>query len=103
MIAIQIAHIIADFMVFLELTDDEILDSDNAVEMLEQLGNDLQALDKGFLRELVNVFAVIAEEYSGGAQEVVRNIAHSFYLEEVLASDDRRDRRSWTPCAIASH
>ncbi|WP_374943054.1 hypothetical protein [Sphingomonas sp.] len=56
--------------------------------MMEALGADLEALEKGFLRELVDAFAAIAAEYSGEAQEVVRNIAHSFYLEEALAADD---------------
>jgi hypothetical protein len=31
---------------------------------------------------------MIAVEYSGEAQEVVRNIVHSIYLEEALAADD---------------
>ncbi|MBB5710434.1 Ethanolamine utilization protein EutJ (predicted chaperonin) [Sphingomonas xinjiangensis] len=79
---------IAHYMIFLDLTDDDVLDPDAAVQMMEQLGSDLEALDKGFLRELIDAFAVITPEYSGEAQEVVRNIAHSFYLEEVLAADD---------------
>lgn len=41
-----------------------------------------------FLRELVNAFEVIAPEYSGKSQEVVRRLAHSFFLEEVIAADD---------------
>ncbi|UYY58617.1 hypothetical protein [Sphingomonas sp. S2-65] len=88
MIALQIAQIIADFVVFLELTDDDVLDPDDAVEMMEVLAGDLQALDKGFLRELIDAFAVVAGECSGEVQEVVRNIAYYFYLEEELASDD---------------
>lgn len=88
MIFSQIAHIIADYVVFLELTDEEELNPDSAVKMMEALADQLENLDKKFLRELVDAFAVIAAEYSGEAQEVVRNIAHSFYLEEALAADD---------------
>lgn len=88
MIAIQIARIIAEFAIFLELTDDDILDPDVAVKMLEALGPDLQELDKGFLRELIDAFAVIAPEYTREAQRLVRNMAHDFYLEEALAADD---------------
>lgn len=88
MIAIQIAQIIADFFLFLETTDDEILDPDAAVEMMEWMGHRLDNLDKGFLRELVDAFAIIAPEYSGEAQELVRDIPFSFYLEEELAADD---------------
>ena len=88
MIAIPVARIIARFVVFADLTGEDLLDPDVSVEMMEVLGAQLEALEKGFLRELVDAFAVIAAEYSGEAQEVVRNIAHSFYLEEVLAADD---------------
>lgn len=88
MIVKQVAHIIADYVVFLELTDEEQLNLDTAVTMMEALAGQLEELEKGFLRELVDAFAVIAEEYSGEAKEVVRNIAYSFYLEEALAEGD---------------
>ncbi len=88
MIVTQIAHIIADYVVFLELTDEDDLNLDTAVKMMEALASQLEELDKGFLRELVDAFAVIAEEYSGEAQKVIRNIAHNCYLEEALAADD---------------
>lgn len=88
MIAIQIARIIARFVIFLELTDDDIVDPDVAVKMLEALGPDLEALDKGFLRELIDAFTVITPEYSDEAQDLVRNMARNFYLEEALAADD---------------
>lgn len=88
MIVQQIARIIANYIIFLDMTDDDILDPDAAVQMMEALGADLDALDKGFLRELVDAFPVIAEEYSGEAQKLVRNIPRHFYLEETLAGDD---------------
>jgi hypothetical protein len=88
MIATQIARIVANFVVFLELTDDDLIDLDSAVKMMESLASDLAAMDKKFLRELVDAFAVIADDYSGEAQGVVRDIAYSFYLEEELAADD---------------
>ncbi|WP_294246687.1 hypothetical protein [uncultured Sphingomonas sp.] len=88
MIAMQIAHIIADYVVFLDLTDDDELDPDIAVKMMESLAGQLEELDRGFLRQLVDAFAVIAADYSDEAQQVVRDIPYSFYLEEVLAADD---------------
>ena len=88
MIILQIARIIANFSLFLDLTDDDTLDPDQAVQMMELLATDLQNLDKGFLRELIGAFAVIAPEYSGEAQRLVRNMAYDFYLEEALAADD---------------
>lgn len=88
MITMQIAHIIADYVVFLETTDEDALDPDTAVQMMEALADQLENLDKGFLRELVDAFAVIAAESSGEEQRVIRDIAHGFYLEEALAADD---------------
>ncbi|QCB41138.1 hypothetical protein E5673_01920 [Sphingomonas sp. PAMC26645] len=88
MIVTQIAHIIADYVVFLELAEEDELNLDTAVTMMEALADQLENLDKDFLRELVDAFAAIAEEYSGEAQRVVRDIAHNFYLEEALAADD---------------
>lgn len=88
MIAPQVARIIANFALFQQPTEEEELNLDAAVEMTEFLGGQLEELDKGFLRELVDAFAVIATEYSGEAQQMVRDIPYSFYLEEALAADD---------------
>lgn len=71
-----------------DTTDDEILDPDAAVEMMEWLSHRFEGIEKGFLRELVDSFAVIAPEYSGDSQNLVRDIPFSFYLEEELAADD---------------
>lgn len=88
MIALQIARIIANFMIFLNFTDDDIVNPDAAVELMEGLAGDIQELDKGFLRELIDAFPIIALEYHGEAQHLVRDIAQSLYLEEALAADD---------------
>ncbi|MCW2368054.1 hypothetical protein [Sphingobium sp. B11D3D] len=82
------ARIIADFILFLDLTDDEVLDPDAAVLMMEDMAARLQDLDKAFLRELVDAFPTIASEYSGEAQKLVFDIPYSFYLEEALAAGD---------------
>ena len=87
MIAVQVARIIADLFLFLNLTDEEILNLDASVDMMEDLATRLHDLDKEFLRELVDAFAVIAPEY-GQSEQLVRDIPYSFYLEEELAADD---------------
>jgi hypothetical protein len=88
MIALQVARIIADFVLFLDLGEDDIIDADAAVEFQEWLAVRLEALDKDFLRQLVDAFAVIAPEYSGPSQDLVRDLPDGFYLEEKLAEDD---------------
>ena len=88
MIALQIARLIASFSLFLEQTDDDFLDPDAAVDAMEVLAADLQALDKPFLRELVDAFAVIAPEYSQEGEKLVRDIPFGYFSEEELAADD---------------
>ncbi|GAA0672470.1 hypothetical protein FHT00_001719 [Sphingomonas insulae] len=88
MIAMQVAEILAEYILFLELTDEEDLNLDTAVKMMEALNGHFEEMDKGFLRELVDAFAIIATRYSGEAQEVVRSIPYGYYLEEAIAADD---------------
>ncbi|OYY75870.1 MAG: hypothetical protein B7Y43_17390 [Sphingomonas sp. 28-62-20] len=88
MMNLQVARIIANYVLFLYMTDDNTLNPDAAVQQMEELANDMEALDKDLLRGLIDAFAVIAPEYSDEAQLTVRNIAHDFYLEEAVAADD---------------
>jgi len=88
MIILQIARIIATFVFFLEMTDEQKLDPDEAEEMAEYLGAKLHELDKGFLRKLIDAFQVIAPEYKGEAQFIVRNLAEGYFLEEAIAAGD---------------
>lgn len=88
MIAMQVPEIVAEWVLFLEFTDEEELNLDTAVKMMEALGGHLEEMDKGFLQEMVDAFPIIAAGYSGEAQEVVRNIPYGYYLEEALAADD---------------
>ncbi|MEH3122773.1 MAG: hypothetical protein PGN16_12460 [Sphingomonas phyllosphaerae] len=88
LIARQVAGIIANYVCFLEGADEESLNPDVAVKMMEFLGAELDELDKGFLRHLVDAFPVVAERYDGEARELVRDIPYGFYLEETLAADD---------------
>ncbi|QQV77136.1 hypothetical protein H5J25_17660 [Sphingomonas aliaeris] len=88
MIAVQVARIIAVFVVFCSVTDDELLDPDESCEIMEYLGHLLLLLDKPFLRELIDAFSIVASEYTGESHDIVRNIPLDFYLEEELAADD---------------
>ena len=88
MIAQQVAHIIAEYVLFVELTPEDDLDPHIGEKMMGMLGWQLENLDKGFLRELVDAFPVIAEGYGEEARQLVRDIPYGFYLEEALAADD---------------
>jgi hypothetical protein len=86
--AVQAARLIADFFVYLDHVDDDLIDPDTNVAVGEGMAATLQALDKSFLRELVDAFPIIASEYEGEERNSVLTLAESFYLEETLAEDD---------------
>lgn len=88
MIAIQFARLIANFEIFLQLSDDDELDPDDAVKCTEFLDASIHSLDHRFLREFADAFAVIANEYDGEEHDLVRDIPYYSSLEEELAADD---------------
>ena len=88
MITNQIARMIAHYVLVMNIGDDEVIDQDAAVEAMEMLASDLAALDKEFLRELIESFAVIASEYKGASGDLVRNIPEHLGLEDELVDDD---------------
>lgn len=88
MIAVQVARIIASFIVFCSVTDEKLLDPDESVEIMEYLGHNLLLLEKPFLRELIDAFPIVALEYTGEARDIVLKIPFDFYLEEELVADD---------------
>lgn len=45
MIAMQVASLIAEYVVFLELTDEDELNPDTAVKMMEALGGHLEEFE----------------------------------------------------------
>lgn len=101
-ITIPIARIFVDMMMFLESTDEDILDPDAAIQMMEWLGHSFSKLDKPFLYELVEALGIIASDYDTESQKMVRHLRYDFEAE--LAADDpvklaeieaRRDADEW--------
>lgn len=88
MIAIQVARIVACFVLYLDQPIDDGIKEDDAVEMMEYLGSLLDGFEKSFLRELVDAFPIVAGGYEGDAAVMVRDIPYAFYLEETLAEGD---------------
>lgn len=87
-LVMQLARIIADYFVFLETTDEDLLNLDTSVQMMEALAAHLENLDKAFLRKLIDSLEAVTPEYSGEARVLVGNIVHDLDLEEALAADD---------------
>lgn len=88
MIALQIARLIANFVLSLEYADDETIDANEVVQVFKILRADLKALDKDSLRELLDAFAVVALEYPGKYQQSVHDLPHDLFLEEAMAADN---------------
>ena len=75
-----IARIIANFVIFLEHTDEDQVELDTAVRITEELATDMEALDLHFRRELATAFAVIAPDYKEQVRDSIRNIPSDFGL-----------------------
>ena len=77
---IKLVKVIADIAVFLEFTNEELLDPDLAVEALEQMASELQLMDVKDRNELAKAFQSISKEYTGDKSEYVRELPESLGL-----------------------
>lgn len=74
---IKLVKVIADLAVFLEFTNEDLLDPDLAVEALEQMASELQLMDVQDRNDLANTFRSISKEYTGDKSEYVRELPES--------------------------
>lgn len=74
---IKLVKVIADLAVFLEFTNEGLLDPDLAVEALEQMASELQLMDVQDRNDLANTFRSISKEYTGDKSEYVRELPES--------------------------
>ena len=87
MIALQVARLIANFVLSLALADKEAVDAEVIMKAFDTLEEDCKALDKGSFRELIDAFATISSEYSEQYQQMVYSFPQYFSLEEATAPD----------------
>lgn len=74
---IKLVKVIVDLAVFLEFTNEDLLDPDLAVEALEQMASELQLMDGQDRNDLANTFRSISKEYTGDKSEYVRELPES--------------------------
>lgn len=74
---IKLVKVIAELAVFLEFTNEDLLDPDLAVEALEQMASELQLMDVQDRNDLANTFRSISKEYTGDKSEYVRELPES--------------------------
>lgn len=77
----QIARAIANFNIALEFSGESIHE-DYVVQILEQLGGDLQELDAESRKILSDSFRHIAPEYEGEFREFVETLPDTIGLED---------------------
>ncbi|MFJ4291927.1 hypothetical protein ACIP1U_19405 [Cupriavidus sp. NPDC089707] len=75
----HIAKAIADFAVFLEFADEDVLDPDASMQAMEQLAAELQSMSEDERRALSTWFGEIASDY-GGREAFVRDLSETLGL-----------------------
>lgn len=76
----QLVKIIADLAVFLEFTDEALLDPDLAVQALEQVAAGLQLMDNHQRNEIANTLKDLSKQYTGDKEEYIRSLPESLGL-----------------------
>lgn len=77
---IKLVKVIADLAVFLEFTNEELLDPDLAVEALEQIAAELQLMNEQDRDDLADMLRNLSKEYTGDKGDYVRGLPESFGL-----------------------
>ena len=77
---VKLAKIVADLAIFLEVTSEELLDPDAAVEAMEQIAAELQLLGDEERNNLAKIFIDLSNGYQGDKSEYVRDLPESLGL-----------------------
>jgi hypothetical protein len=77
---LKLVKVVADLAVFLEFTNEELLDPDLAVEALEQMASELQLMDEQDRNDLANTFRSMSKEYTGDEREYVTELPENLGL-----------------------
>lgn len=83
----QMARAIANLVMFLEFSPQDILDEDASMQALEQLAGDLKALDETSQHALSESFRSIASNYEGEDRTFVEQLPEAFGLHGAVGED----------------
>ena len=76
---VTFVKIIADFSIFLEFSNDDVLNEDIAIEMMEQLASRLQSLSEDERSSLTEQFHELSLSYTDNDKaDFVRDLPESF-------------------------
>ena len=79
-INIHLVKAIADMAIFLEFSDENVVDDDAAIAVLEQMGAELQLMDEATKSSFIAKLAVISNDYSDDQSDFVSGLAESLGL-----------------------
>lgn len=77
----NLARAIANVAIFLEFSNEGLINEDASVEAMEQLAADLQAMDGSARAALSRALKEIAGSYDGESAEFVAELPESFGIE----------------------
>lgn len=76
----HLAKAIIDITIFLEFSDETVLDADASVGAMEQLAAELQLMSQDTKNSLIEQFQSLASEYPAGRGDFVRSLAETMGL-----------------------
>jgi hypothetical protein len=77
----NLAKAIANIAIFLEFSNEDLINEDASVEAMEQLAADLQAMDDPSRAALSKAFKEIAGSYDGESAAFVAELPEAFGIE----------------------
>lgn len=81
-VSLHLVKAIAGIAIFLEFTDDELLDADTSVEAMEQLAMELQLMDDESRRSLARQLKTLSARYAEArTAQFVKKLPESLGLE----------------------
>lgn len=80
MVSHQTARAMANMAIFLEFSSADVLNEDAAVQMMEQLASDLQALAGNDRRALAAALQAIASSYEGQERTFIADLPDALGL-----------------------
>jgi hypothetical protein len=78
---VHLVRAIADIAIFLEFTNEDLLNQDSAIEAMEQLASELQRMPESVQRELSGELKGIADSY-GVQKDFVATLPQSLGILE---------------------
>ena len=71
--------ILIDTIIFLEFSDESVINQDSAIAMMEQISSDLRKMNIDDKQKLLGVIEAILDYYPENHKEFLRNLSKDFF------------------------